>query len=236
MKRLALGALCLCAGYSAQASAADIGDPVSDSSWKFYVGVQAGGASADVAMTEYDAGTSDKSGYTLDLDTSGFIGGIYAGANYVTSHGLLIGAEADLSYSGLGDENYLDDDGETDKDYLYGWDSGLQGSLRARLGIVAGDMTFYGTGGLAMGQNTFNVYGAGVDNNPESFDETMVGWTLGGGFEYAFASNWSGRIEYRYTDFGDVTITPTVAGYGGDYDDELEVTQQTLTVGVSYAF
>ena len=29
-----------------------------------------------------------------------------------------------------------------------------------------------------------------------------VGWTAGGGVEYAIDNNWSVRAEYRYTDFG----------------------------------
>jgi opacity protein-like surface antigen len=40
--------------------------------------------------------------------------------------------------------------------------------------------------------------------------ETRTGWTVGGGIEWAFWSNWSAKAEYDYYDFGTRTITLTV--------------------------
>jgi opacity protein-like surface antigen len=33
--------------------------------------------------------------------------------------------------------------------------------------------------------------------------ETLSGWTIGAGVEWAFYRNWSAKIEYLYTDVGD---------------------------------
>ena len=31
---------------------------------------------------------------------------------------------------------------------------------------------------------------------------TQVGWTAGGGIEFAFTPNWTAKVEYLYVDFG----------------------------------
>lgn len=216
--------------------AADVTDIPAPSATSFYIGAQLGGASADVSVTDYYAGTSYESGYTWDGDDTGLMGGVYLGLNYMATETFLIGVEADLGYASLSDESYLDYEGVQDERYRYGWESGLQGSLRARAGIVAGNALLYATGGLAIGQQSFDVYERVSSTNFESFDETMVGWTAGGGLEYAFLSNWTARVEYRYTDFGDVTITADIYDYSGNYDDEIKVTQQSLMAGVAYHF
>ena len=64
---------------------------------------------------------------------------------------------------------------------------------------------------------------------------TRSGWTIGGGLEYAFMSNWSAFIEYNYMDFGsrDTTLT-----YGGGSTDvySYKHTLQTVLVGVNFRF
>lgn len=240
MKQTVLAALLSSTFFSVHAMAADITDVPAPSETSFYVGLQLGGASSDVSMTEYDAGTSDLSTeeYSWDGDDTGMIGGVYLGFNFMATEAFLIGVEADLGYAGLSDESYRDRQGAPDplEEYLYGWESGLQGSLRARAGVMMGNTLLYGTGGLAIGKQSFDVYEFNSDTESENFDETMVGWTAGGGVEYGFSSNWTARIEYRYTDFGDVTITPSVPDYNGNFDNEIEVTQQSVMAGIAYRF
>jgi outer membrane immunogenic protein len=70
------------------------------------------------------------------------------------------------------------------------------------------------------------------------FSSRDTGWTLGGGLEYAFASNWTGRVEYRYTDWGTITdVAPT--GISPRFDGvsyRHEPSDQTVRVGLSYLF
>jgi outer membrane immunogenic protein len=64
----------------------------------------------------------------------------------------------------------------------------------------------YATGGLAYGNvdysaNTnFTVQGGPFYRS--SFTETNLGWTVGGGLEYAIGHHWSVKAEYLYYDLG----------------------------------
>jgi outer membrane immunogenic protein len=66
--------------------------------------------------------------------------------------------------------------------------------------------------------------------------ETRSGWTIGGGVEYAFAGNWSAKVEYDYIDFGTKTVTfpdiPTATGF----PEGLKNTINEVKVGVNYRF
>ena len=92
------------------------------------------------------------------------------------------------------------------------------GTVRGRMGFLATPaMLIYGTGGLAYGSvssdfvmtqshavsNTFGSLAA-------SLSDTRAGWTVGAGFEWLFAPNWTARVEYLYYDLGDVTYNAGV--------------------------
>lgn len=235
MKRFALAsALTL---LPAVALASGSSAPADSVSWAgTYFGVQAGSASSDVSMTEYrvDAGTPN--GYTwAGKDTDVTFAG-YAGYNLELAGGLLVGVEGDVGSSNLNSLGFVLDDGVEDDSYLYGWRSGVQASLRARAGFTTGNFLLYGTGGLATSQNHFDVYAGDSNTDPEVITRTMTGWTAGVGAEYALPSNWSARLEYRYTDFGTVTNTPQIDSYGGDYNDKFKVKQNSITFGIAYRF
>jgi outer membrane immunogenic protein len=61
-----------------------------------------------------------------------------------------------------------------------------------------------------------------------------VGDSLGAGVEYSFTPNWSGKIEYNFTDFGDRSGTFS----GTDPAFILGVKEQinTVTVSLNYRF
>jgi outer membrane immunogenic protein len=121
---------------------------------------------------------------TGDIDTDGFIGGVFAGYNL--QNGLFVyGIEGDVGYSGVkGDDAFT----ETK--------SGFEGSLRGRMGVaVTNDILLYGTAGGAA-QRLKVSDAAGDDSN------ALLGWTAGAGVDVKFTEQVFGRVEYRYTDFG----------------------------------
>ena len=78
---------------------------------------------------------------------------------------------------------------ETKNDWL--------GTVRGRLGYAADRFMPYVTGGLAVGNISHTVAGAG------STDTTKAGWTLGGGVEAALpVPRLTAKIEYLYVDLG----------------------------------
>ncbi len=123
--------------------------------------------------------------------------------------------------------------------------TGVQGSIRGRVGYAWDRVLLYATGGVAF---------AGVDTNvstgftsgafPGGFDSsssTRVGWTVGGGLEYAITNNWSIRAEYRYSDFGHSTLFATNSfadpafGNAGAFFNR-HIVQNQVQVGFSYKF
>lgn len=70
----------------------------------------------------------------------------------------------------------------------------------------------YVTGGIASGRFAFNAVGGGV---ADYASPTIHGTYLGGGFEYAWAQNWTVGIEYRRYNFRTRTVNAPydVGGY-----------------------
>ncbi len=128
----------------------------------------------------------------------------------------------------------------------------VEGSIRGRLGWALGALGWnrvlvYATGGVAFGGFNENVAatfadpasGTIIGGNANS-STTRVGWTVGGGLEYAMTDNWSLRAEYRYTDFGRSTIYDplSVGGSGLVLDSSIDrhFTENRVQVGFSYKF
>jgi outer membrane immunogenic protein len=116
----------------------------------------------------------------------------------------------------------------------------IQGSIRGRIGVAWDRALLYATGGVAFGGfNTSYSFFSPLfaTGGTSSFSTTRVGWTVGGGIDYAVTNNWSVRAEYRYTDFGRSTNTP-FAGLlpGGVFTGHRHFTENQVQVGFSYKF
>ena len=121
---------------------------------------------------------------SIGIDTDGFTGGIFGGAQYQFDN-FVVGAETDIGYNWNSGQNGL-----------YEAETGFDGSLRARLGFAPTDrVLLYGTAGLAYGR-------VEVTDGVATDDATMVGWTAGAGADVKFTEGMFGRAEYRYTDYG----------------------------------
>ena len=128
-----------------------------------------------------------------NLKTKGFVGGVFGGYQWQQEN-FVYGAEADLGYNGTkGSDNGLSAK------------SGIEGSLRARLGYaVTPEILLYGTGGLAAKNQKIDDSVTGVNDS-----KAMLGWTAGAGTDIKITDNVFGRVEYRYTDYGSKTFGDT---------------------------
>jgi outer membrane immunogenic protein len=130
----------------------------------------------------------------------------------------------------------------------------VQGSIRGKLGIAWDRFMIYGTGGVAFGgfNTTVNVSSPGfVGINPVtglpfafgpffangSFSNTRVGWTAGGGAQYAITPNWWVFAEYRFTDFGTIRegVFPNLPT-GFFFNGSRRIQQNQVQAGFSYKF
>jgi outer membrane immunogenic protein len=98
------------------------------------------------------------------------------------------------------------------------------GSVTGRLGYTWGPTLVYAKGGYAWADSRFT--------NGFSGNGGRDGYTVGGGIEYLFSQNWSGKIEYQYYDFGTMNaIAPGVPLAVGFRNDE-----HTVKAGLNYRF
>lgn len=123
-----------------------------------------------------------------NFSTDGFVGGGFGGFNFQDGS-FVYGAEADVGYNGMrGDAAGIESR------------SSVDGSLRARLGFAPNDAVMvYGTAGGAA-DRTKITDAAGSDT------KTMLGWTAGVGVDAKLTEQIFGRVEYRYTDYGNKTF------------------------------
>ncbi|QTL02308.1 porin family protein [Aquabacter sp. L1I39] len=212
MKSVLVSGALLGAMVAAPAMAADLAKPQSYPvkaqvaapapvfSWTgFYIGANAGYAWGS------GKGAADYYGVSPD----GWFGGGQVGYNYQFQNNMLVGVEADLQGSDIsGSANNVN----SKLDYF--------GTVRARLGYAYDRFLPYVTGGLAYGKNTINDFGYSDSN-------THVGWTVGGGLEYAITNNWTARAEYLYVDLGKKTY---------DNIGDAGIAASTARVGVNYKF
>jgi opacity protein-like surface antigen len=110
-------------------------------------------------------------------------------------------------------------------------------SLTARAGHTWGRALFYVKGGLAAGEATVQtsqnqnlpVPPSNTPVNGES--KWLLGWTLGGGMEFALTDRWSAKAEYMYYDLGQENYR-----IDGNLLAEAETRGSTVRIGVNYHF
>jgi outer membrane immunogenic protein len=143
--------------------------------------------------------------------------GVQAGYNWQRNR-IVYGIEADIQWSGIKDsasapvQCCLPQLGESVGVFSASANLEWFGTLRGRLGFAAFDRgLIYGTGGLIYGHESVSALVAfpGGTSYSASSGSTRTGWTLGGGLEYAFTQNVTGKIEGLYYDMGSETIAYT---------------------------
>ena len=170
------------------------------------------------------------------------------GYNYQINN-IVLGAESDIQY--VGDNHSTTYTGAflpavggtvtTTTKYNLNW----LGTTRARLGFATLDqnrLLLFVSGGLAYGGGSASLSGAGPAGQSWYGNDsaTNVGWTVGGGAEYAFTNNWTVKAEYLYyqlqnTKFSTVA-NAAATGSGLNYNAKVTPEGSIARVGINYKF
>ncbi|MGO9006472.1 MAG: outer membrane protein [Beijerinckiaceae bacterium] len=190
-----------------------------------YIGGQIGYEWGNSNSALFPTGTSPAAGIAFASSTpSGITGGAHIGYNYQVAQ-LVFGLEGDANGSSYRGNQLLGAGTLTTS-------SDIDGSIRGRLGVAFDRALLYGTGGVAFAPFRDQYALGGLVDDTTT---TRVGWTVGGGIEYAVTNNWSLRGEYRYTDYGhygDLLSTTT----GGLDTVGKHETDNRVQAGFSYKF
>jgi opacity protein-like surface antigen len=183
-----------------------------------YVGAQLGGAIDDATV----ANPYGASIFGDDIKSSGAFIGLKGGYNYQFGRGVA-GLEADANWAGMQGTFTCLQTAHGVPGFPASYRGGAFGAtcevapdwfgtVVARGGYALGPqgrLLLFGKGGLAwmhtdvdIGTNNSVQNAYGPRNARSSSSVTKLGWTLGGGLEYAATRNWSIGFEYDYMQFG----------------------------------
>jgi outer membrane immunogenic protein len=156
------------------------------------------------------SGTGDQK-----ITNNSFLGGVQAGANYQIGR-LVLGSEFDFSWTrlnGTSSAAFPSVNPAFSKDTeSVGANTKWIATATTRLGIARDNTLLYAKAGAAWAQMDFSLAhnGGGCTCGAPPWiwafgsttSDTLVGWTVGTGLEWAFGRNWTAKLEYDFLDFG----------------------------------
>jgi outer membrane immunogenic protein len=202
-------------------------------SWTgFYLGGNIGGAWAHRDVTDTFLGVNFNNGNNNGV----FIGGGQLGYNWQVSN-FVLGIEAD--FDGAANNNntgtvFIPKVGTIQVTSNNRWIT----TLAARFGVTNGYWLFYGkAGGGWVGNDDFTVTNLTTGASfTASNNNTNSGWLVGVGIEWAFAPNWSAKVEYDFLGLDDRTFTVPAGRFlaGDTFTQSRDI--QMVKVGINYLF
>jgi outer membrane immunogenic protein len=184
------------------------------------------------------------------IKPNGFTGGGQIGYNWQASSSIVLGLEADIEYYGL--------KGSSSATAVYpccapstftiaeNVKTDWLATFRARLGyLVTPSTLLYVTGGGAVTNLQANFAFTDTFGATESgaFTTTKLGWTAGGGVEWAMSGGWSAKAEYLFVSFPSVSVTSTNLALAGPilfpnqtFTHSADLDAHIVRLGLNYKF
>lgn len=232
-------------------------DEVSVYNWSgFYLGATAGGAwtkdklqlDASGTYLASDASAFSALGSTDFNHTSGIFGG-KLGFNGQFENWVL-GLEGDWSRLRIRESTSIFGRPFSDPSLAYyaGFNEAVSSdwvaTVRGRAGYAFDNLLVYGTAGLAFGNQRFSVSeydhaprGTGDGSSWASGSGVKVGWSAGGGIDYALWDNWIVSAEYLHIDLGKVEATTSIdTGNVAVLNYSAKLESDIVRAGISYKF
>lgn len=210
-----------------------------------YVGGQIGGAwgTGNLNAVLFDPFVPALVAASTSGTPSGVIGGGHAGYLYQINQWVL-GIEGSVDGASLNNTAAAAFPGVFGGSVLVANSSlDVVGTIRGKTGFAWDRVLIYGTGGLAFGGFSTNLSLVGnaplfgATFNPSN---TRVGWTAGGGLQYAVTDNWWIFTEYRYTNVGSINfnnaVVATVLPVGAFFNASRQIRLNQVQAGFSYRF
>jgi outer membrane immunogenic protein len=200
----------------------------------FYVGINGGWGWGNAKFTAnpvaaFPGTTGSRS------DNGGVVGGTL-GANFQAG-AFVFGFEGDWDYSAINTGTTasictFSGSCQTGNNWL--------ATARGRAGYAADRVLLYATAGGAFANVQTNFNGTTTSH-------TQSGWTAGGGIEWAFADNWTAKVEYLYVNLGNGSvncITPACIAAstsiafpaGAPIPVSVGLTENLIRAGVNFKF
>jgi len=200
----------------------------------FYIGGNLGGAWAHHDWNDSLFGLNFGDGNNNGV----FIGGAQVGFNYQVNN-FVVGVEGTFDWAATNNNNTTGIVVNGDLIRVTSNDTWIS-TLAARFGWAIDRLLIYGkAGGGWVGNNGFTVTNLTTGASfTGSNSNTASGWLLGAGLEWAFAENWSAKVEYDFLGLSSRTFTvPVVSPFlAGDTFTTNNNDVQMFTVGLNYRF
>ena len=210
----------------------------------FYVGVSGGFAGDKFVYPVSVTGALAANG-SASVTSSGFLVGPTVGYNYQFANGMVVGLEADWSWSTVKGQVNL-------AAAVPGFGVALSatagsklrhlGTVRGRLGYAWDRALLYVTGGWAWGsvRSSLTASLAPLGAVTLSRNNSVNGWVIGGGLEYGLTRNLSFKTEYLYVRLGKGNLV-NVNLFGGppagvNINLDVKPTVHVVRAGLNYRF
>lgn len=178
------------------------------------------------------------------LKPKGVTFGGQLGYNVQAAPNFVVGVEGDFSISKADDARSFVSSGVPT--YTFGNDVDVKNmfSLRAKAGVSTGKTLIFATGGWAWAKSEFGaeVISNGGYTKEGRFKKTTDGFVIGAGVEHKFSPNVSARLDYSYTDQGNVSYpsayrtgsTFTSPAYNESFNQDLKL--HIFRFGINFHF
>ncbi len=196
-----------------------------------YLGLQAGYGSADFdyAFPE-DTYFNTEAGQSFGHDAGGFVGGVFVGVLWQTGN-WVFGLDGALQYADLNDTTispyYPDED-------IFTSEVNWLATLTPKVGFAVDRWLVYAKGGLAVAEVRSRVDQVGTDNYFDR-EDTLTGWTVGAGIDYAMTDRVTIGIEAAYVDLGDIDLVGDTPGTEIT-NHSVDTDMFTVSARISYRF